>query len=299
MGLGLVEDVSLLGPSVQRVDVEPGAAWPYVPRHTGCRAVGLVVGRPGGRTSKQHRIARVRRDRLRLVSTVDHVPAIGQRSEVESIRVVDDEEDLGFHAQQGVAAGLRDTRAEPLARCSVARCVDPVHFDRVTGLHAAVGTRGRRKLGLAKVRRLVAGEAAVIGVADEDTESRPLVLGVGVRVDIAEVHLAGRRGQRERLGVQAGCAADVAGRLRPHVDAQLGGRRLRRDRGCIRLGRVRFRPTLRAARSGQQGKRKCQVFHEDGLLLCGESDSLSALVCHTSPTAGRVCASIVKHTGVC
>ena len=43
VGLGLVEGVPLLGPSVQRVDVELGAAWPYVPRHAGCRAVGLVV----------------------------------------------------------------------------------------------------------------------------------------------------------------------------------------------------------------------------------------------------------------
>ena len=41
--LGLVEDVALLRPSVQRVDVELCAAWPYVPRHAGCRAVGLVV----------------------------------------------------------------------------------------------------------------------------------------------------------------------------------------------------------------------------------------------------------------
>ena len=96
-----------------------------------------------------------------------------------------------------------------------------MHFDRIAGFHAAVSTGGWRELRLAKVRSLVAGEAAVIGGTDEDTEPRPLVLGVGVRVDVAEVHLAGRRGQRERLGVETRCAADVAGRLRPHVYAQL------------------------------------------------------------------------------
>ena len=50
------------------------------------------------------------------MSAFDHVPAIGQGIEVERVRIVDDEEDLRLHAQQGIAASPRDAGAESFSR---------------------------------------------------------------------------------------------------------------------------------------------------------------------------------------
>ena len=78
-----------------------------------------------------------------------------------------------------------------------------MHLDRVARLHALVGPGCRREFSFAEVRRPVAGIASVIGAADEHAETRAFVFGVGMRVNVAEVHFAGCWRQRERLRVQA------------------------------------------------------------------------------------------------
>ena len=189
-----------------------------------------------------------------------HVAAVGHRREVERFRIVDDEEYLRLDAEERVLAGFGDARAEPDARSRLARGVDPVDLDRVPRVHAAVGPLGGLQLGGGEIRRLVAGVAAVLGVAHEDAESRALVLRVGVRVEVAEVQLAGRGRQWEHVRIQPRRIGDVPWCLRPHVEAQ----RLLRRWSAVRGGGVRAARFGRRVATAAGGEGSEQDDGEDG-----------------------------------
>ena len=73
----------------------------------------------------------------------------------------------------------------------------------------------RRQLRLGQRIGPVAAEAAVLAVAGEDREPVALVLGVGVEVDVAQVHLGGLGRKREDPRVLACRRRYVAWRLWP------------------------------------------------------------------------------------
>lgn len=164
------------------------------------------------------------------MATVDHVAGIGEIGEVEGVGIIDHQKDLRLHPQGRVGAGLTEARSQSLAGGDRAGRVDPMHLYRVAGLDTVEGTMPVARIfqfGGGEAVAVVALEAAMLPGSSRYGEARALVLGIGMGVDVAQIHLAGRRGERKDLAVAAGNACDVARRLWPEALTEV-----RCGRGC-------------------------------------------------------------------
>ncbi len=98
-----------------------------------------------------------------------------------------------------------------------------MHFNCVTGLDPAKGSvtvGGVLEFGWRQRVRIIAFIAAMLSTTSGYGKAGPFMLGIGVGVDVAQIHLRGGRRQREDARVGAFDLGDIPRRLRTEALTQ-------------------------------------------------------------------------------